>query len=202
MHPIERLRYVAAVSPEQPAVLAREAAAALLGCADPAELVVACRRLLDRQPAVGPLWWVASVAVIASDPRTALLDAIDALETDPTPAHVSAALTESPDHHMVDVLALGRTGALVGRRAAGQAGATSDRNAPVWAVGGIGRTLPDRVWEAALARVERAGRRVGAVLYPPETFSLVAGPEGLTPFADALATADCPLAPELLVTPR
>src|SRR5688572_18563757 len=77
MHPIERLRYVARIGSDRPDLVAREAAGALLSCAGrPAELVVACRRLLDRQPAAGPLWWIVSRALTAPEPAAAIYAAL------------------------------------------------------------------------------------------------------------------------------
>src|SRR4051794_19539324 len=61
MHPIEQLRYVARAAGEGPALLAREAAGALaMFGGDPAGMVTACRRLVDRQPTSGPIWWLAA----------------------------------------------------------------------------------------------------------------------------------------------
>ena len=61
MHPIERLRWVAR-SPEGDLSLAAAEAAEALACFadDPAGLVIASRRLIERRPAAGPLWWLAS----------------------------------------------------------------------------------------------------------------------------------------------
>ncbi len=68
MHPIERLRYVARSSGAPQAVLVRETAAALGGLGfDPAGLVTACRRVLDRHPTSGPLWWLCSRVLTAVD---------------------------------------------------------------------------------------------------------------------------------------
>lgn len=102
MHPIERLRMVARASGEDPGMVAREAAAALAGCADdPRALVMACRRLVDRQAAAGPVWWLAARVVAAADPETEAWRAAEALRDDPTPAVAAAAL---PDDARVTVL--------------------------------------------------------------------------------------------------
>jgi hypothetical protein len=68
MHPIERLRYVARSSGAPQGVLVRETAAALgsLGF-DAAGLVTACRRVLDRHPSSGPLWWLSARVLTAVD---------------------------------------------------------------------------------------------------------------------------------------
>ena len=102
MHPMERLRMVARASGEEPGLLAREAAAALAGCAeDPRALVMACRRLVDRQAASGPLWWLAARVVASPDPGTEAWRSAEALRADATPSVVAASL---PDDAVVAVL--------------------------------------------------------------------------------------------------
>ena len=102
MHPMERLRMVARASGEDPGLLAREAAAALAGCADdPRALVMACRRLVDRQATSGPLWWLAARVVASPDPHTEAWRSAEELRTDPTPAVVAASL---PDDAVLTVL--------------------------------------------------------------------------------------------------
>ena len=103
MHPIERLRYVARASGAPQAVLVRETAAALGSLAfDPAGLVTACRRVLDRHPASGP-------AVVAGGPGAHDLGdpdeegwrCADELDDDPTADELAHAL---PDDATVCVL--------------------------------------------------------------------------------------------------
>jgi hypothetical protein len=102
MHPIERLRMVARATGEDPGLVAREAAAALAGCADdPRALVMACRRLVERQATSGPVWWLAARVVASPDPETEAWRAAEALRSDPTPAVLAAAL---PDDVRVTVL--------------------------------------------------------------------------------------------------
>ena len=87
MHPIERLRYVARASGDGPSLLVREAAGALASFSDdPAALVTACRRLVDRQPHNAPIWWLASRVLAATDPGHESWIAADELEEDPTPS--------------------------------------------------------------------------------------------------------------------
>ncbi|MDQ4068811.1 MAG: hypothetical protein M3203_04965 [Actinomycetota bacterium] len=94
---MERLRMVARASGEDPGMLAREAAAALAGCAgDPRALVMACRRLVDRQPASGPLWWLAARVVASPDPETEAWRSAERLRSDPTPGVVAASLPDDP----------------------------------------------------------------------------------------------------------
>ena len=59
MHPIERLRFVARDTGAPSDEVVRGAASSLAGFAsDPASLLTACRRLIDRHAANGPVWWV------------------------------------------------------------------------------------------------------------------------------------------------
>ncbi len=93
---------VARATGEDPGLLAREAAAALAGCADdPRALVMACRRLVDRQATSGPLWWLAARVVASPDPHTEAWRSAEALRADTTPAVVAASL---PDDAVMTVL--------------------------------------------------------------------------------------------------
>jgi hypothetical protein len=102
MHPIERLRMVARAGREEATLLGRESASALAAFADePATLVTACRRLVDRQPTCGPVWWVAARVLSAADPRREAWHAGDDLCRDATSSALAAAL---PDDATVVVL--------------------------------------------------------------------------------------------------
>src|SRR5260221_1141760 len=104
MHPIERLRMVARAAGEGPALLAQEAAGALAAFAgDPAGLVTACRRLVDRQPTSGPIWWLAARVLAADDPTGEAWRAAEELSDDVTPSTLAAHL---PDD--VTVCVIGR----------------------------------------------------------------------------------------------
>ncbi len=90
VHPIERLRYVARADGAGPTLLAVEAAQALAGFGDdPAALVTACRRLVDRHPTVGPVWWLSCRMLAAADPRREGWKLADELESDNTPDMVA-----------------------------------------------------------------------------------------------------------------
>lgn len=85
MHPIERLRYVARSSGAPQAVLVRETAAALAALGfDPPGLVTACRRILDRHPLSGPLWWLSARVLTANDPTSEAWNAADEIGADTT----------------------------------------------------------------------------------------------------------------------
>jgi len=77
--------------------------------------------------------------------------------------------------------------------------------AGTWLIGGVGRVLPRRLFEAAESgALAPAGAEVGDGDDPGmesvslEQFDRVAGPRGLVPSAEADANSDAPVAPELL----
>lgn len=96
MHPIERLRYVARSAGTDPTVLAVEAAYALSDVArvEPAGLVPACRRLVQRHPTCGPIWWLCARVLTATDLHQAALLAAEELEADLTDRHVADVLSD------------------------------------------------------------------------------------------------------------
>lgn len=101
-HPIERLRWVARAEGAGPSLLVREAAEALALVGDDlAGMVTACRRLIDRHPEVGPMWWLGARVLAAQDPPAEAYAAADALDADPTARVVAAHL---PDDATVTVL--------------------------------------------------------------------------------------------------
>ena len=95
MHPIERLRYVARAHGASHSVMVEETAAALRSFGrDPQGLVTACRRIVDRQPSSGPLWWLAARTLTAPDPITEAQLAAAEIEDDRTPRALADALPE------------------------------------------------------------------------------------------------------------
>jgi len=93
MHPIERLRYVARATDAPGEAVLREAAASLAGFADdPAALVTACRRLVDRHPANGPVWWLAARLLTATDPVAAAAESVELVDADRTLRELADAL--------------------------------------------------------------------------------------------------------------
>lgn len=93
MHPIERLRHVArAVGAPDESIL-HEAAASLIHFADePAALVAAARRLLDRHPGNGPLWWLAASMLTSIEPAEAARACVERFRADPVIDELSSAL--------------------------------------------------------------------------------------------------------------
>ena len=95
MHPIERLRYVARASGGDQRMLVRETAGALRGLGfDPAGLVVACRRIVERHPTSGPMWWLCASVLAAADPYRCAATLADELDADPTPDVLVEALPD------------------------------------------------------------------------------------------------------------
>ncbi len=95
MHPFERLRMVARAGADDPGLVARQAASALAGIAgEPAAVVTACRRLVDRQPGSGPVWWLAARVLAAADPAQEAWRAADELRADPTSRSLADALPD------------------------------------------------------------------------------------------------------------
>jgi hypothetical protein len=102
VHPIERLRYVARAEGAGHIQLTVAAAQALAGLADDhAGLVTGCRQMVDRHPAVGPLWWLSARLLTAEDPRRESWSVTEILENDATPAVLAG---ELPDEATVVVL--------------------------------------------------------------------------------------------------
>jgi len=214
VHPIERLRYVARAGWAPPAVLAAEAAWALgdLALHEQAAVLPACRRLLDRHPGCGPLWWVAARVLTAGDAVEEAERCADALESDPTAEllaedlcgdrravrHGGVGDVAGADVVVIEVDALGPSGMVVDHDDLGLLEAARTLEVPVWAEAGVGRVMAPRLWEALVRRVEDAtDQRPGAVV-ALEGVERVAGASGLQPLAIALAGSDCPEPGELL----
>jgi len=84
VHPIEHLRYVARARGAEPAHLARETAHALATLrADPANLVVAARRIVGRHPEAAQLWWLCSHLLVADDASMLAWELADRFDDDP-----------------------------------------------------------------------------------------------------------------------
>ena len=95
MHPIEQLRYVARATGADAGLLVQEAAGALrVFGSEPAGLLTACRRLLSRQPTVGPLWWLSSRMVCSPDPWAESRTSSEVLASDRTPRELAAAIPD------------------------------------------------------------------------------------------------------------
>jgi hypothetical protein len=102
VHPIERLRAVARAREVDQALLAREAASVLGAFAgDPPGLVTSCRRLLDRHPTAGALWWTFARLLEAADVRAEAHAVRHDLDDSPA---VTALSLDLPDGAVVAVV--------------------------------------------------------------------------------------------------
>lgn len=102
MHPIERLRAVARARDVEQTLLASEAASVLGSLAfEPMSLLTSCRRLIDRHPAAGALWWACARLLAADDARAEARTI--ALELDDDPARIDLSL-ELPEGAVVAVI--------------------------------------------------------------------------------------------------
>ncbi|HUZ44892.1 MAG TPA: hypothetical protein VMU63_10855 [Acidimicrobiales bacterium] len=267
MHPIEHLRMVARAEGAGPTLLAREAAAALGTFAhESAALVTGCRRLIDRHPEVGPLWWLSARVLIAADAAPEIRRCADQLDSDDTapvlaaelPGSVTAVVVGWPEQAAwalrrrgdVEVLAVdydgegrdlvrrlsssgvdisevsssgaaaavvvsglvlleavsaGPTGILAAPGSHAVAAVARRAGVPVWAVAGVGRVLPARLWEAQLSCLDGTGIEPwerSTELVPVDLIDQVIGPDGARSGAELASGADCPVAPELLRAAR
>ena len=225
VHPIEMLRAVARSRRGPPGELAAEAAWGLAALAEeePAAVLPACRRLLERQPACGPLWWLSARVLVAGDPVAEAEHCAALLVDDRTSDVLRSALrtdsdepwrravrqggvgeVASADVVVVQVDALSADAMVVpsSRRGLLQAAAASET--PVWVESGVGCLLPQKLWSALVDRLTQPGgsttRDLSYVLEPIECVELVVGPAGTTlrrDLASEVARVDCPEPPEL-----
>jgi hypothetical protein len=102
---------------------------------------------------------------------------------------------------LLDAEAAGPSGLLAEMGSLAAAAAGRALGVTVWAVAGVGRLLPARLWEALLARHDAAGEDPWArrlELVPAELVDRVVGPGGPEDWSSAQNRAFCPVAPELL----
>ncbi|MGH9018622.1 MAG: hypothetical protein ACRDY1_12805 [Acidimicrobiales bacterium] len=214
MHPIERLRYVARAGWVAPDVLAAEAAWALADLAlhEAPAVLPSCRRLLDRHPGCGPMWWVAARILTAGDPVEEAEYCADALETDETDDRLDEAVAPdarvvrrggvgdvaSADLVIVEVDALGPGAMVVDADVLGLLEAARVVEVPVWVESGVGRVLPPRLWEALSLKLATSPSARSGVVVDSVGVERVVGPMGAQTVRVALAGSDCPEPPELL----
>jgi hypothetical protein len=123
------------------------------------------------------------------------VSAVEVLETG-----LAAAVSVS-DLVIIEALAAGPDylAALAGSHAA--AAVATCAGIPVWAVTGVGRVLPQRMWEALTARLDDRDDEPwdrNEEIVPARLVTAVVGPDGLVDTATGLGTASCPVVPELL----
>jgi len=204
VHPIERLRFVARSRGAPAEVLVAESAAALVAFrGDPAGMVAACRRIVDRQLECGPLWWLCSRILCGFDVLDEARSAVEEFDADPTPARLSRAIDElGPDAsvpYLVPVLAAGGGRALVDAEDALAVPEAVRRGETVWLVAGVGRVLPADTFAALeRRRAERDDPLDGrSEVIDVSTVDSVLRPTGLVAPARVDRRPDCPVAAEL-----
>lgn len=214
VHPIERLRYVARAGWGDPTMLAAEAAWALADLLehDPPAAVPACRRLLERHPSSGPMWWVAARVLSASDPVTEAERCADELQDDASAELLDAALpgdgrvvrhggvgeVAAADVVVIEVAAIGPGGMVIDGDDVGLLDAARALEVPVWVLAGVGRVLPPRLWDALSRATARAPSSRGGRVVDLRGVERLVGPRGAQVLADGLAANDCPEPAELL----
>jgi hypothetical protein len=201
------LRAVARSRHAPPGELAAEAAwgLAALASEEPAAVLPACRRLLERQPGCGPLWWLSARILTAGDPAGEADRCASLLMEDRTPRRLRAALkaesggeprravrqggigdVAAADIVVIEASAIGTTGMVVpaSRKALLQAAQAS--GTPVWVESGVGRLLPPGLWSALGRRLcdprdaassQARGSRVTAFEFPSDVIEPLEGVE-------------------------
>jgi len=163
------LRAVARSRHAPPGELAAEAAWGLgaLASEEPAAVLPACRRLLERQPACGPLWWVSARILTAGDPAGEADRCASMLTDDRTPRVLRRALKSGSGGESRRAVRQGGMGEVASaevvvieasaisadfmvvpasRRSLLQAAQVA--GTPVWVESGVGRLLPPGLWSA------------------------------------------------------
>ena len=121
---------------------------------------------------------------------------IDATEV---PPEGSAAAIGQSDLVIIEANAASATGVLASMGSLAAAAVAHHRSIPVWAVVGVGRSLPTRVWDALISRHELDDEPWEAdnEVVPMELISSIVGPGGLIEPGGFTTLVDCPIAPEL-----
>jgi hypothetical protein len=180
---MERLRSGGRATGASPGVVAREAAGALRGLGpDPAALVIACRRLVQRHPHAGPVWWLASRVLCAPDPVAEARRAAAELDADPTGAMLAAALPE------------GATVVLLGWPEVALDGISRRGDVEVLLVSARGESygLPDRLLDAGTAVEDVDDAGLGGAVTSADVVVLeatAAGPDAFAAVAGSHAAA-------------
>jgi hypothetical protein len=102
---------------------------------------------------------------------------------------------------IIEALAAGPDGLIASAGSHAAAAVAAAAGIPVWAVAGVGRVLPERLWQALTARVDETGEEPwdrSEEVVPAALIDTVVGPDGPEPAATALTRQTCPVAPEML----
>ncbi len=229
MHPIEMLRSVARSRGGAPADIGAEAAwcLAALAADEPAAVLPACRRLLERHPDCGPLWWASARILTAGDQILEAEQCASLLMEDPTSETLREAIFDAGDGGpddlplriarnggvgelaaadaiLVEASALGPGSMLIASSSRALLQASEAAGTPVWVESGVGRVLPPRLWGALLDRITtKSGSEIthpgGEIVVSLELVERVIGPGWICRGTDlGVEHADgCPEPPEL-----
>ena len=110
------------------------------------------------------------------------------------------AAAASVDVVLLEALAVGPKAFLAAASSRAAAATARHAEVPVWMVGGVGRLLPARMWDALAARVEALGGEIWEAEVEEVPLDLVDGvvsQHGVESVEEALRRTDCPVAPEL-----
>jgi hypothetical protein len=115
------------------------------------------------------------------------------------PARNAAVAVASADLLIIDAYAVGPTAALVPAGSLAAAAAARHAEVPVWAMAGVGRLLPARMFEALTGRWAGSVDPLEAIeeVMPLDLVDRLVGVDGVVAVADGLQRTDCPVAPEL-----
>ena len=113
------------------------------------------------------------------------------------PVDVMEAAALEPSHVLVEVTAASPTEVLVNEGTVSLLAELAKPARQVWLVAGVGRVLPDRLFQAML-RSLGAPEDHGLELLDVQVADRIAGPTGLERPENLRRRVDCPVAPELL----
>jgi hypothetical protein len=122
------------------------------------------------------------------------IDAVD------VPTSGLGAAVASSDVLLLEAVAAGPEGFIGVSGSLAAAAVARHAQVPVWVAAGVGRWLPDRMWQALTDRTATRAADPWDLDEEVVPFSLVdhvSGPGGLEPPTDARRRTDCPVAPEL-----
>ena len=143
-------------------------------------------------------WVIDSDGVGSSFVRHLQQRDVDAVEI--PPIGLSAAVTEC-DLVLIEAACCSPDAVIATMGSRSVAAVAQSAGVPVWLVAGVGRVLPDRIWQAMVPRfVDSLGDDpwdADEELVPLELFDALVGPGGLCGIDTLASRVDCPIAPEL-----
>jgi hypothetical protein len=100
---------------------------------------------------------------------------------------------------LLEASAIGPTGCIAVAGSHAAAATAKHAGVPVWLVGGVGRLLPKRMWDALASRLDTMGEpwELDDELVPLDLVDRIVIPTGVLEVDDALKHTNCPIAPEL-----